>query len=589
MCFLVVATLLLAAAFLVCACLAGGRAATAQPPRRAQITGVYSVDGGPWQELGPEARFATDARHTVVVRGRLSEGVSQGEALLFYVRNLYVSLKIDGAQVYAFGDPGAEAAFATPGITLASVPLDGLDAQGELEFTLVNAFCNTVPSVPYLLNSLALGHASQYFLCLLQDAPVVLLSVFVVLLGLLVLLLALISRFFSMADTPRLAALGLFALATGLWILFSVNAYILPLLIPLPKLAAAMDILSLYLMSAAALLLVHSYTNPPYRRVTAILLIAQYGALAVLLVLQLLGAVQLYEMQLSFILFTLLCAAGLGLMAADALKNKQPETKLLLLALLPALVGAGLEAVNLFQPFMPRYLAATIGFCTTLGLMLALVVYGMKRRSDEAVESQALEKRVLESQTAVMLSQIQPHFLFNILVAIQQLCLKDPEEASRAIAGFAHYLRGNLDSLSGARLIPLERELEHVKAYLTLEEIRNPALRVRYEIGVSGFSLPPLSVQPLVENAVRHGVARRAGGKGTVTIRTGETDTHWLVTVEDDGPGFRPAQVAADGKKHVGIENVRARLSALCGGALEIFSAPAEGTLAQIQIPKAHP
>lgn len=585
-CFLVAASLALAAAFLAFACLGGGARAVGEPPRPVRLAGEYSVDGGPWLRLEPGVPFATDGRHTVVLRGRLSEAASPGEALLFYVRNLYVTLKINGAQVYAFGDPGGKAAFATPGIALASVPLEGLDAGGQLEFTIVNAFRNTVPSVPYLLDSLALGHASQYYLCLLKDGPVVLLSVFVALLGLIVLLLALVAKLLSLADAPRLAALGLFALATGLWVLFSANNYVLPLLVPLPKLAAGMDILSLYLMSAAALLLVHTYTSPPYRRVTAALLAAHCGALSLLLALQLMGAVQLYELQRSFILFTLLCAAGLGLLAADALKNKRPETKLLLLALSPALAGAALETINYFRLFLPRYLAATVGFSATLCLMLALVVHGMKRRSEAALESQALERRVLESNTAVMLSQIQPHFLFNVLVSIQQLCLKDPKEASRAIAGFAHYLRGNLDSLSGARLIPLERELDHVRAYLTLEEIRNPALRVRYDTEVTGFMLPPLSVQPLVENAVRHGVSRRAGGKGMVAIRTAQTEAHWLVVVADNGAGFLPSQAAADGVKHLGIENVRARLAALCGGTLEIFSAPGVGTLAQIQIPK---
>ena len=99
------------------------------------------------------------------------------------------------------------------------------------------------------------------------------------------------------------------------------------------------------------------------------------------------------------------------------------------------------------------------------------------------------------------------------------------------------------------------------------------------------FKLPPLTVQPLVENAVKHGATKKRGG-GTVTIATRETAEAWIVTISDTGRGFDPENCENDGKLHVGIRNVRERLEALVGGTLEISSETGIGTEAVVTIPK---
>ena len=110
-------------------------------------------------------------------------------------------------------------------------------------------------------------------------------------------------------------------------------------------------------------------------------------------------------------------------------------------------------------------------------------------------------------------------------------------------------------------------------------------LRVEYDIAVAGFSVPPLSIQPLAENAVKHGLMPREGG-GTVTIRTRERDDAYEIAVEDDGVGYDPEALPEDDRMHIGIQNVRERLQDICRGALTIQSAPGAGTTAVIRIPK---
>jgi signal transduction histidine kinase len=196
------------------------------------------------------------------------------------------------------------------------------------------------------------------------------------------------------------------------------------------------------------------------------------------------------------------------------------------------------------------------------------------------------EREQTEANAAVMLSQLQPHFLFNALMAIQDMCHGRAPEAEEAVVEFAEYLRGNLDSLRRMEPIPFAQELNHTKNYLALEEKRFAGkIHVEYDIRAERFSLPALTLQPIVENAVRYGVTQRVEG-GTIRISTEERDGAYLVTVQDDGVGFEPGNTRPDGRNHIGVKSVRSRLADLCQGSLAVKSRPGEGTTVVMRIPK---
>ena len=185
-----------------------------------------------------------------------------------------------------------------------------------------------------------------------------------------------------------------------------------------------------------------------------------------------------------------------------------------------------------------------------------------------------------------MLSQIKPHFLYNALNAIHYLCEKDPLLAQNAISEFSDYLRGNLDSVNINRTVLFSKELEHIKNYLFLEKLRyEDELEIEYELSATNFFLPPLTVQPLVENAVRYGIGQAIDG-GKLTIKTLESDAGYEIFVIDDGVGYEAENKKEDGRSHVGIENVRERLELMVGGILEIKSEKGKGTTAKIFIPR---
>ena len=196
-----------------------------------------------------------------------------------------------------------------------------------------------------------------------------------------------------------------------------------------------------------------------------------------------------------------------------------------------------------------------------------------------------ITRQLADSRISIMLSQIQPHFMHNMLTTIMYMCRTEPEEAEKTVGQFADYLRANMDSLTLKQCIQFETELKHVKTYWSLEEKRfGDKIRAVYDIQENSFMLPSLTIQPIVENAVKHGMKK--GKQLTVTIRTYSDVNNYYVEINDDGRGFDVSAFENDGKSHIGIKNVQQRLKMMCGGELMVNSVPDQGTDAVIKIPK---
>ncbi len=212
---------------------------------------------------------------------------------------------------------------------------------------------------------------------------------------------------------------------------------------------------------------------------------------------------------------------------------------------------------------------------TYIGLVLSvLIIYAN-------IYSQ--KQRMIERQkNALMLSQINPHFIYNTLSTIAAMCDLSPKQAKCLTIDFSQYLRRNINSLSSEALISFEQEMEHVECYLKIEKARfRERLNVIYSIQCEDFSVPPLTVQPIVENAIKHGITKKAEG-GTIKICTYKEEALYVIEIIDDGVGFD----AESTEMHVGLENVRSRVAATCRGDLTVKSTLGVGTRVRIEIPK---
>ncbi|MBQ8305377.1 MAG: histidine kinase [Blautia sp.] len=187
-----------------------------------------------------------------------------------------------------------------------------------------------------------------------------------------------------------------------------------------------------------------------------------------------------------------------------------------------------------------------------------------------------------QQRTDILLLQMRPHFIYNTMSSIYYLCAIDAKKAQQVIEDFTTYLRKNFSALSRKELIPFEEELEHTRAYLAVEKARyEKLLFVEYDTPYTAFRLPPLTLQPIVENAVKHGVDPELSPL-YITIRTRRSDTESILIVENTGPDYRPA---SDDEIHTGLANVTERLHLMCSASLEITPRKEGGTVVTIRIP----
>ena len=194
------------------------------------------------------------------------------------------------------------------------------------------------------------------------------------------------------------------------------------------------------------------------------------------------------------------------------------------------------------------------------------------------------DEQLKELEMRVMQNQIRPHFIFNMLLCIKELCMEDPKLATKALQYFAHYLRTNLESLSSTECVPFEQELECIRQYVALEKM-DPACRFRmdYDIQYADFKLPLFTVQPMVENAIRHGISVRKGN-GVVSVSTALEEGNVVIVVADNGSGYISETRQQSENRHVGIVNTKERLRLFCDGELSIVNM-GHGTIVRITIP----
>ena len=242
--------------------------------------------------------------------------------------------------------------------------------------------------------------------------------------------------------------------------------------------------------------------------------------------------------------------------------------------------------LGLIFPIMASLFAMADSRINVLGfgiiLQLLVVFFGYQLDTDrEVLQSKA---ELSEKRISLLMEQIHPHFIYNSLQQITLLCDENAEAVKPAILNFSGYLRKKFQALTGESMIPFTEEMEHVEMYIDLANILpSRHFEVEKHFEVTDFKIPPLTLQPLVENAIQYGIGMSEEGD---QIRIGSRlNRGWIeIYVEDDGHGKKTRLPSQKSYKSVGTENVRTRLKLLCNGELSINTSET-GTVAVIRIP----
>ena len=192
------------------------------------------------------------------------------------------------------------------------------------------------------------------------------------------------------------------------------------------------------------------------------------------------------------------------------------------------------------------------------------------------------QMEIANERVNVMALQLRPHFIYNSLMCIYSLCNHDPQKARQVTLDFTNYLRRNFNAVVSGDPIPFSAELEHTRAYLAVEQADfEELLLVEYDTPFTHFRLPPLTLQPIVENAVKHGMSPYSGPL-CISIRTRHTDSGTEITVEDNGPGFDPSD---ESRPHIALKNIQQRLEMMCQGKMTIMPREGGGTVVKVILP----
>ena len=571
-----------------------------------RLEGQYRIDGGEWADI-PTNGHISATRGNVELKGifKLYDGqtgndygaITTGTKLYFYLDHIKLTLKDSAGNVWTSGNETEQLGKSACAEVWTLYEYRGASG-GEVTITLYNphVFGNE-KAVDGLLGKLQLyvGEAPRLAF---DGAELIMTAVTVLLVVVLIALLAtaFFSSFFKVRYAGEIWLCWLLLLFGGVHFVFSsptVSELTGMYMLNTMSLGISM---MLYLLTAEAITL--RFLDAGCKKIAVIATAATGLATLAAVIASAFRSVSFYNTYPYWILVAIASATALTVCIVITLIKRfeddiASKRKYVLIPTLAVLVSFIADTAATWLGFWQGGLLS-LSVLIIMALAAAVMAVSVAPKSIRAVisakdleaERRSMELKIQESHISIMLSQIQPHFLYNTLNSIYQLCETNPMLARSMVNSFSEYLRNNLSSLDEPGLISFETELAHIKTYLDIEKIRfDDTLEIEYDIECVDFSLPVLTVQPIVENAVKHGTSKKRGG-GRVIISTREHADCYVITVTDTGCGFDVTKEKDDGKRHVGIQNVRQRLFNMCQGSLTISSEIGAGTVATIRIPK---
>ena len=488
-----------------------------------------------------------------------------------YLRHTIASIDIEGKTAFDTGeDQNVFHIGHTPGNYWLSIPIYDIYYEKPISLTLTPVYHSVRNEQPvfYLIDREPLLN----MIVLPKEMPMIVMSFFVITAGFFLMIIA-ATIGLDPQDRARLLYLGAFSTTGGIWKLCGLSAATLVLdytgqqkFIWNTGICCYMLMLVFSLRHFAAL----RSDNSSRTGKACCLLSASVSILLLLL-----QAANLAELHETLVWYGIGMAV-LHLLAIPGHKPNRDEVLWLVPAFLSLAIDLGIYLKTGSISTAPVFMLWIILNLFFRGFgFLHLVI---RRERELRVKDEELRGAKIQT----LINQIRPHFIFNTLASVNMICEENPKRAAEIISDFSQYLQSNFSALASSELIPFSEEMKHVKAYLDVEAaLYEDQLSVEYDTVFTAFRLPPLTLQPIVENCIKHGFGGTTSSLHII-IRTRQTGTGAEIQIEDNGQGCDPSP---DGAIHVGLVNVKERLDLMCGGTLQFDTDSAGGTLVTIFIP----
>lgn len=516
----------------------------------------------------------------------IDESMKCDTNLAFYTVHQYVEVYLDGQCVYSMKSSGSKRLGKTVGSNWVIVPIYREDAGREVRVEITPVYESFRDrEVDFLMGS----ELAIYKDRLSKDLPQLILGFMAVFVGFIFICVA----GYNIVKRHRghgVAVLGLFSMMMGLWRL--TDTRFTPFIFPDQSvLLFYISVTMLMLGMIPMLKWAEEYFSTKIRWILNLYCIVTALIALVQLMLQVTGICDLRETL--YVTHIWIAAGAITTIAIAVYERRKYSRK----SKLPYICVAGV--IGDLAAFYIKGNSSGLLF-SLLAFFLYIVVMGIatmfnyseqevllaEQNRQLAEQDRALaekERRLTQRRIAAMMSQIRTHFIFNVLTTISTYCKTDAQKADKALIRFSRYLRKNIRIIEEEGLIDFSMELEQLEDYVALEQMRfEDRIAFVEEIEVRDFQIPPLTIQPIVENAIKHGLLEQ-DKRGTIILRTEKKEKDILITVVDDGVGFEPQD--SEKEDSVGIRNVRYRLEHMVDGRLVIESEQGEGTRVTIKIP----
>lgn len=552
-----------------------------------RFIGEYTLGSSPQRlPFQSSTKFPADSLTSVTLYGHFDRAVKPNSQIVMRICNLRAQMLVNGETVFTFGD--VHPSFVHSGGNVwTSFTSAGVLLTDTVELRLSNFYANEVlSSFDDFFTNLSTGSEYPvYRNALFGQGSHLLTGLIVFLLGLAMLCVSFYAQVLKLSRARDYVYLSAFVIASGMWM--CINYRYISLIIPYPAFYQMLEMLCMALMPVFLMRYLITLVARRQRVLCSIVIYIVLLVAVVTIVLQLLGVVDLAALTG---LFSIVDMVGIAFFTVCLIlsfhRPGDSETRTAILPVFILFIGAVLNIANYFLTWRTDGLFYSMAFLLFAILEMFRLVRALRDGVRRNSEYARLENELIQSRIAVMLSQIKPHFLYNALNSISALCLTDPLMADQAITSLSNYLRGNIRSLEQSAPVPFEQELDHIKYYVRLEQLRyGDKLRVVYSINNIDFQVPTLSLQTLVENAIRHGVSPKPEG-GLVVVQTERGNGCSVVRIIDNGVGFDP-DMHSQNADSIGLANSKKRMEVMMNAVFDIQSIPGKGTTISIHIPDA--